>query len=65
MMTSRFRATVRTETGDIRKGRVTASDQEISGFLQEVLRSCGKQSSAPSCTSIIRDVKRAAAVAAF
>ncbi|KAF3694411.1 hypothetical protein EXN66_Car010087 [Channa argus] len=64
-MMSRFRATVRTERDDSKKPRNTTSDQEISGFLQEVLRSCGKQRSAPSCTSIIRDVKRSGAVAAF
>lgn len=62
MMTSRLRATVSREKENITIFRNTASDQEDIGFLQEALKSCGKQSSAPS---FIRDYQRAAALAAF
>ena len=45
MMTSRLRATVINEMDENKTFTSTASDQGGVGFLQEVLRSSGKQSS--------------------
>ncbi|MGL4877002.1 hypothetical protein [Paraclostridium dentum] len=57
MMTSMLRITVSTEMKNNKYMRTT-SDCWSFGFLQEALRSCGKQSSALSWSSILRERRR-------
>lgn len=52
MMTSRLRAAVSTEMKDRTMETSMSSDWGGVGFLQELLSSCGKQSSVPSTVSM-------------
>lgn len=57
MITSRLSAAVRREMKDSRLIEKMTSDPGAGGFLQEVFRRCGKQSSSPSGDSIFRGKK--------
>lgn len=58
MITSRLSAAVRRDMKDSRLIEKMTSDPGAGGFLQEVFRRCGKQSSSPPGDSIVRGKKK-------
>ena len=66
MMTSRLRATVRRELKKLNnRMQIMVSKWGRIGFLQDLFRSCGKQSSVSSKVSIIRNRRTCWALAPF